>query len=327
MVGVLAPGPGAPAGCGGDRPIVPPGRRPARGAPACSNGGPGDGLGTSRPTLGTHGFCGEKVWISRTALDLDNAGRTLSTVRVAEARRTPKRSRKVEPEVDPKGSREADRRSDGRPRGCRRRQGAPQRRSVGAEEGARAMAARGTGRWLPWSPPARPGPGLSDTAPVAGGSGSPRAWPRGAGRLRPDGYSGLRSRPGRPATGVAVRDRPVRAGVVHRRRGRPRRRRTARTRARRWCGRCRTGRSTAARTRPPTSWASSSVGWPVSTRWAESARTSLERLQTCRSWTSPTPATAVMAGRRARPGRRRRGWTRAARRRSAADQPDRLRPR
>ena len=39
----------------------------------------------------------------------------------------------------------------------------------------------------------------------------------------------------------------------------------------------------------PTTWASSRVGWPDSTTWADRARTSLDRLQTWRSWTSATP--------------------------------------
>ena len=61
---------------------------------------------------------------------------------------------------------------------------------------------------------------------------------------------------------------------------------------------------TAALTRSPMTCACSRLGCPSSTTWAESARTSLDRLQQCRSWTSVTPWVAEITE---RDGGRRRG--------------------
>ena len=156
-----------------------------------------------------------------------------------------------------------------------------------------------TGGWLPWSGRLAPGGGCPTRPPLRVAADRHGRGPEEHGRFRPDGYSGLRRVrvPARGADAAGHHHRPadepssIAAGVA-------RHRCTARTRARGWCGRGRTGPPPRPRTRSPTTWASSRVGWPVSTRWAESARTSLERLQTCRSWTSATPGTAVMAARR-----------------------------
>ena len=175
--------------------------------------------------------------------------------------------------------------------------------------------ARGTGRWLPWSRRPGPGRGLSDTAPPQVAAGR-----RGRGPEELDGFgrtvtrgcvaSGSRGPPGRralsptrvgdSAPGAQSWTRARRAAdLVDGARVVGRRRRSARTRARTSCGRCRragTSRGPARRS----AWASSEGGMAgAGPGGPRGPATSLDRLHTCRSWTSPTPATPVIDRRRA----------------------------
>ena len=137
---------------------------------------------------------GENVWISRMSIDLAWPEAQPVSSSETKARRTSSEHRKVGAR---EAGREAARRHGGWPRECCKAGSRDRHRAPQGDRGRSGWRIRtDDGPWCvtvaSLEPPDRLGRGLSDTIPARGQRAVVRRSPEEHGRLRPNGYSGLR---------------------------------------------------------------------------------------------------------------------------------------